>query len=81
MKYIIYKLIQPSHLKEIVYENYFTKTIDRNVLEKLDIRGVKEEHPTMESAIAEIHNKKDLLKNLELTIIPVFSILWDGEVV
>ncbi len=72
------KIIKPIHFK---YENYFTKTIDRNVLEKLDIRGVKEEHPTMESAIAEIHNKKDLLKNLELTIIPVFSILWDGEVV
>jgi hypothetical protein len=34
----------------------------------------------MESAIAEIHNKKDLLKHLQLTIIPVLTITWDGEV-
>lgn len=38
MKYIIYKLVQPSHLKEI--ENgysYYQKTVYRDVLEKYEI--------------------------------------------
>ena len=80
MKYIIYEMIQPSHLKEIEHDGYYQKTIYRDVLQKLDVSGVEEEHSTMESAIAEIHNKKDLLKHLQLTIIPVLSISWDGEV-
>lgn len=80
MKYIIYQMIQPSHLKEIEQDSYYTKTIYRDVLQKLDVSGVEEEHLTMESAISEIHNKKDLLKHLRLTIIPILSISWNGEV-
>lgn len=80
MKYTIYKMIKPSHLKEIEPDGYHQQTIYRDVLEKLDIFGVEEEHLTMESAITEIHNKKDLLKHLQLTIIPVLTISWDGEV-
>lgn len=80
MKYVIYEMIKPSHLKEIKEDGYYQKTIYRDVLEKLDIRGVKEEHPTMESAIAEINEKKDLLKYMQLTIIPVINIAFDGEV-
>jgi hypothetical protein len=80
MKYTIYEMIQPSHLKEIEPDGYYQKTIYRDVLQKLDVSGVEEEHPTMECAIAEIHNKKDLLKNLQLTIIPVLSISWNCEV-
>ena len=33
----------------------------------------------MESAVAEIHSKKELLKHLKMTIIPVLSVSWDGE--
>lgn len=73
-------MIQPSHLKEIDPYDYYRKTIYRDVLQKLDVFGVEEEHQTMESAVAEIHSKKDLLKNLQLTIIPVLVISWDGEV-
>ena len=80
MKYTIYEMIQPEHLKEIKPDGYYRKTIYRDVLQKLDVYGVEKEHPTMESAIAEIHNKKDLLKHLQLTIIPVLTITWDGEV-
>jgi hypothetical protein len=80
MKYIIYEMVQPSHLKEIEPDGYYQKTIYRDVLQKLDVSDVEEEHSTMESAIAEIHNKKEQLKHLRLTIIPVLSISWDGEV-
>lgn len=80
MKYIIYEMVQPSHLKEIEHEGYHTKTIYRDVLQKLDVYGVEEEHQTMESAIDEINNKRLLLKHLKLTVIQVFTISWDGEV-
>jgi len=80
MKYTIYEMIQPSHLKEIEPDGYYQKTIYRDVLQKLDVTGVEAEHTTMESAVAEINNKKDLLKHMNLTIIPVLSISWDGEV-
>ena len=80
MKYTIYEMIQPSHLKEIKPDGYYQKTIYRDVLQKLDISGVEEEHSTMEGAIAEINNKKDLLKHLRLTIIPILEISYDGEV-
>lgn len=80
MKYIIYEMIQPSHLKEIEPDGYYQKIIHRDVLQKLNVSGVEEEHPTMERAVAEIHNKKELLKDLRMTIIPVLSVSWDGEV-
>ena len=73
-------MIQPSHLKEIEPDGYYQKTIYRDVLQKLDITGVEEEHPTMESAVTEIHSKKELLKHLKMTIIPVLSVSWDGVV-
>jgi len=80
MKYIIYEMVQPSHLKEIESDGYYPETIYRDVLQKLNIPGVEERHSNMESAIAEIHNKKNLLKHLRLTIIPVIHISWDGEI-
>lgn len=73
-------MVQPSHLKEIDSDGYYPKTICRDVLQKLDVSGVEEEHSTMESAVTEIHNKKDLLKQLKLTIIPIICVSWDGEV-
>lgn len=81
MKYVIYKMINPSHLKEVEQEGYgYTKTIYRSVLEKLDIPHVEETHTSIESAMAEITAKKNELKHLTLTIIPVIEITWDGEI-
>lgn len=80
MKYVIYELVQPSHLKEIEEDGYHLKTVYRNVLQKLDIPRVESEHLSMQSAVAEITDKKDLLRHLELTVIPVFSISWNGEI-
>lgn len=73
-------MVQPSHLKEIEPDGYHQKTIYRDVLQKLDVWDVEEEHVTMESAISEINTKKEQLKHLRLTILPVLSISWDGEV-
>lgn len=73
-------MVQPSHLKEIETDGYHPKTIYRDVLQKLDVSGVEEEHSSMESAVAEIHKQKDKLKHFNLTILPVLSIYWDGEV-
>ena len=81
MKYIIYEMIQPDHLKDIVREGYgYTKTVYRNVLEQLDVDGVESEHQTLELAMAEIVSKKDKLKHLTLTVIPVVTISWDGAI-
>ena len=68
MKYIIYEMVKPSHLKEIEPDGYYQKTIYRDVLQKLDVSGVEEEHLTLESAISEIHNKKEKLKHSYTTI-------------
>ena len=35
---------------------------------------------TLEMAMSEIVSKKDKLKHLELTILPVVTVSWDGEV-
>jgi len=80
MKYVIHELVRPSHLKEIKEDGYYTKTVYREVLERLDITGVEEVHNSMESAYAEIVSKKGLLKHFKLTIIPVISISWDLEI-
>ena len=79
MKYVIYEMVQPSHLREIKPDGYYQKTICRDVLQILDVNGVKTEHETFEMAISEIVSKKDKLKQMQLTIIPVISISWDGE--
>ena len=80
MKYVIYKMVQPDELKEYKPDGYYSKTIYRDVLQRLDIHGVEDEHSTMESAITEIENEKDRLKHLKLTILPVITISWDGEI-
>jgi len=80
MKYIIYKMVQPSHLKEIEPDGYYQKIVHRSVLESLDVTGVEKEHSTMESAINEINDKRDMLKYLQLTVLPVLSIDWEGVV-
>ncbi len=80
MKYVIYEMVQPSQLKDVEQGGYYPRVIYRSVLQVLDVDGVEEDHPTMESAISEINTKSKLLKNLNLTVLPVFSISWEGEV-
>lgn len=80
MRYIIYELVTPSHLNVIESGGYYPKVIEREVLQKLDITAVNEEHPSFESAVAEIEKKSTILKGYRLTVLPVFSVAYDGEI-
>lgn len=80
MVYIIYEIVFPEHLKNIERDGYYTKTEYRGVLVELDKNGVDTRHPSFESAVQEIQQKKEKLKNLKLTILPILQIGWDGEV-
>lgn len=80
MKYIIYKLVNPSLLVRIDQSSYRDYNVERTVLEKLDIHGVEEQHSSMESAIEEIQKHSKELKGMNLTVLPVFAICWDGEI-
>ena len=71
-------MVRPSQLKEIDDSGYHNEIIYRDVLEKLDVPGVQEEHETMENAVNEIHLKKNDLGGLSLTILPMFYVTWDG---
>jgi hypothetical protein len=73
-------MVKPSHLKEIEQDGYYPRAIYRSVLEDLNVSGVEEEHNSMESAIFEINQKKEKLKHLTLTILPVFNINYEGEI-
>lgn len=81
MKYVIYEMVQPSHLKEIKQEGYgYTKTIHRNVLEEIDYPNIESRHDSFESAVSEITKNAEKLKCLELTIIPIVRVSWDAEI-
>lgn len=81
MKYVIYEMITPEHLQKTVYENYgYRRTVYRNVLEELEVHGVQNTHESLELAIAEITANKNKLKNLQLTILPLFNIDSDGKI-
>lgn len=80
MKYIIYEIVRPSHLAGLDDSGYNIRSVDRYVMERLDVHNVNEEHDTMENAIREINDKKENLKHLTLTVLPIFEVLWDGEI-
>lgn len=80
MEYIIYELVSPEQLTKVEFDGYYARTISRSVLSKLDVSGVNPQHDTMESAISEIKEKSVFLKFRNLTILPVITVKWDGEV-
>lgn len=81
IQYKIFALDEPEHLQRTEYEGYGRyKTIRRSVLKKLDIDGVKDTHPSIEEAANEIKRQSEKLKSMELTIIPVITIDWEGTV-
>ena len=73
-------MVSPSFMKEAVQDGYYIKTINRQVLEELDVPHVEAEHSSMESAMSEINVNRDKLKHLTLTVLPVIAIAWDGEI-
>ena len=80
MKYVIYEIVCPNFLKETKPDGYYIKTIDRCVLEEIDIFDVESRHDSFELALAEIKSKAEKLKHLKLTIMTVISVSWNGEI-
>lgn len=73
-------MVSPASLKRIEVEGYYPHTVHQHALEKLDVVSVQTEHDTMESAVEEIKKNADKLKFLDLTILPVISINYEGEI-
>jgi len=80
MKYIIYELTQPNILQKMVPDGYYVKELVRNVLEELDEPMISSNHDTYDLAMREIIENKDKLKYKNLTILPIISIKWNGDI-
>lgn len=80
MKYVIYELINPEILSKVEFEGYQATKTELSVLKKLSVYGIQTEHRSFKHAAEEIKENTDKLKHLSLTILPVFNIMWDGEV-
>lgn len=80
MQYIIYLLETPDVLTRHEPDGYYMKTTYRNALVELDEYGIESRHDSMESAIQEIEKNAKKLEGSSLTILPVISISWNGEI-
>ena len=82
MKYQIFELVGPSILKKYEPDGYHMKSTQGIVLQDVDIDryGFEERHESIESAMNEIGRYSEDLKSKTLTIIPIITIDYDGEV-
>ena len=82
MKFQIFELIEPSILKKYEPDGYHMKSIQGIILQDVDINryGFEEKHESIESAMNEIEEYSDDLKSKTLTIIPIITNDYDGEV-
>jgi hypothetical protein len=78
--YTIYELIKPDFLQKTEPDGYYTKTLERNVLQKLDETGVYETQETHADCMAEIVKNKEKLKYKSLTILEVININYEGKI-
>ena len=81
MRYVIYELVSPEILKKTELRGYDQHSIERGVLQKLDEYDISAEHPSFEAAVSEIEKNAELLKYKELTILPIISVIWNGEII
>ena len=82
MKFQIFELVEPPILKKHEPDGYHMKSIQGIILQDVDINryGFEEIHDSVDSAINEIEKYSDDLKSKTLTIIPIITIDYDGEV-
>ena len=80
MKYVIYELIKPEILSKLNFDGYHPSKTELSVFKELSIYGIQTTHRSFEHAAEEITENADKLKHLSLTILPVFDIMWDGEI-
>lgn len=81
MTYKIHKLVEPTHLSVQEDEGYSTRTVYRRVLEELNGHFQwNNEFGSIEQAYTFIKENSEHFKCMELTVIPVIDVNWDGEV-
>ena len=80
MIYTIYELIQPDLFTQTIPDGYYSKTVYKDILQKVDLNNFESEHSTIDSAISEIKKNAELLKHITLTIIPIITINLEGEI-
>ena len=77
MRYKIYELIGKGKLER---DGYDTKTVTTYKLQEIDDNPFNGFANTDE-AVEYIKSNSDMLKNSELTILPIIKINYDGEIV
>jgi hypothetical protein len=81
MRYKIYQLVEPEVL-DTLGDDMTLQKVNKTVLE--DVRdmpyGFQDVHDNMDNAIGEIVKHKLKLKFKDLTIIPIISLNYDGEI-
>ena len=80
MIYTIYELIQPDLFTQTIPDGYYSKTVYKDILQKVDLNNFESEHSNIDSAISEIQKNTERLKHMTLTVIPIFTINWAGEI-
>ena len=82
MKYKIYELTTESHLCRLERDGYDTKEIAPITLTELPyFSGLCDSFNSVTEANEKIIEKREDLKNKNLTIIPVISINYDGCII
>lgn len=79
MKYRIYSLEYPDHLKEISHDGMGLKTISRAVIEHVTLNHTGE-YQKPEDAIADIKRNAEQLKHHEFILLPIISVDDNGNV-
>lgn len=81
MKYKLYQLVEPDHLSVQVEEGYHQKTIYRSILEEVNgFYDFETEFGSIEQAYEYIEANSEHFKNMDLTVLPILSINWDGNI-
>lgn len=82
MKYQIFELVGPEILHKYEPNGYHMKSTQGIVLQDVDIDrfGFEEKHDSYDSAMNEIEKYSNDLKSKTLTIIPIITIDYNGEV-
>ena len=74
-------MVKPEHLQKTEPDGYHMKTIERVVLELPDYNsGLDDDYNSVEEANQAIINNKEKAKHMDLCILPVVSVRWDGEI-
>ena len=81
MKYKIYEMVAPEQLSYVNNTDYYPKTMNRFVIEEISCNVIWDnEFNSVTDAEKAIIENKDKLKFLKLTVLPVISIGYEGNV-